>query len=76
MVAYHPYSLPVYTYVAFGSQGLPAMLPVPLPALAAALLMMGLASVGGRRAPIRRRDAAVPQLARLVQPLDPSDRDR
>ena len=28
MVAYHPYSLPVYTYVAFGSQGLPAMLPV------------------------------------------------
>ena len=27
MVAYHPYSLPVYTYVAFGAQGLPAMLP-------------------------------------------------
>ncbi len=27
MVAYHPYSLPVYTYVAFGSQGLPAMMP-------------------------------------------------
>ena len=23
MVAYHPYSLPVYTYVAFGAQGLP-----------------------------------------------------
>ena len=23
MVAYHPYSLPIYTYVAFGSQGLP-----------------------------------------------------
>ena len=31
MVAYHPYSLPVYTYVAFGSQGLPAMLPILLP---------------------------------------------
>src|SRR5205823_4640419 len=28
MVAYHPYSLPVYTYIVFGSQGLPAMLPV------------------------------------------------
>ena len=37
MVAYHPYSLPVYTYVAFGSQGLPAMLPVLLPTLALAL---------------------------------------
>ncbi len=40
MVAYHPYSLPVYTYVAFGSQGLPAMLPVLLPALALALVIM------------------------------------
>jgi molybdate transport system permease protein len=27
MVAYHPYSLPVYTDVAFGSEGLPAMIP-------------------------------------------------
>ena len=36
MVAYHPYSLPVYTYVAFGSQGLPAMLPVLVPTLALA----------------------------------------
>jgi molybdate transport system permease protein len=40
MVAYHPYSLPVYTYIAFGSEGLPAMLPVLLPALAAALIVM------------------------------------
>ena len=38
MVAYHPYSLPVYTYVAFGAQGLPAMLPVLLPTLALALV--------------------------------------
>jgi ABC-type Fe3+/spermidine/putrescine transport system ATPase subunit/ABC-type sulfate transport system permease component len=37
LVAYHPYSLPVYTYVAFNSQGLPAMLPVLLPTLAGAL---------------------------------------
>ena len=40
MVAYHPYSLPVYTYVAFGAQGLPAMLPVLLPAVALALAVM------------------------------------
>ncbi len=40
MVAYHPYSLPVYTYVAFGAQGLPAMLPVLLPALVVALGVM------------------------------------
>lgn len=34
MVAYHPYSLPVYTYVVFGGQGLPAMMPLLLPTLA------------------------------------------
>src|SRR6202035_2670693 len=43
MVAYHPYSLPVYTYVAFGSQGLPAMLPVLLPTLAIAIAVALLA---------------------------------
>ena len=50
MVAYHPYSLPVYTYVAFGSQGLPAMMPVLLPTLVLALAVMGLSTVAtGRR---------------------------
>jgi molybdate transport system permease protein len=44
MVAYHPYSLPVYTYVAFGAQGLPAMLPVLLPTLAAAIGIMALSA--------------------------------
>jgi molybdate transport system permease protein len=48
MVAYHPYSLPVYTYVAFGAQGLPAMLPVLLPTLVLALVIMGLSSVAAR----------------------------
>jgi ABC-type sulfate/molybdate transport systems ATPase subunit/ABC-type sulfate transport system permease component len=47
MVAYHPYSLPVYTYVAFGGQGLPAMLPVLAPTLLAAVSVMGLAAVFG-----------------------------
>jgi ABC-type Fe3+/spermidine/putrescine transport system ATPase subunit/ABC-type sulfate transport system permease component len=42
MVAYHPYSLPVYTYVAFGSEGLPAMLPVLLPTLVFAFAVMAL----------------------------------
>jgi len=45
MVAYHPYSLPVYTYVAFGAQGLPAMLPVLLPTLLLALLILALSGV-------------------------------
>jgi ABC-type sugar transport system ATPase subunit/ABC-type sulfate transport system permease component len=45
MVAYHPYSLPVYTYVAFGAQGLPAMLPVLVPTLVLALLVLTLSAV-------------------------------
>ncbi|WP_084637436.1 ATP-binding cassette domain-containing protein [Paludibacterium yongneupense] len=53
MVAYHPYSLPVYTYVAFGSQGLPAMMPLLLPTLAIAVLMSALAARQYRR---RRAD--------------------
>lgn len=44
MVAYHPYSLPIYTYVAFGAGGLPAMVPVLVPTLGAALLVMLAAS--------------------------------
>jgi ABC-type Fe3+/spermidine/putrescine transport system ATPase subunit/ABC-type sulfate transport system permease component len=58
MVAYHPYSLPVYTYVAFGSQGLPAMLPVLLPALVLALAIMALSGLAGARGYDRRRSAS------------------
>jgi molybdate transport system permease protein len=47
MVAYHPYSLPVYMYVAFGSQGLPAMLPILLPTLAAAIAVLALSHIKG-----------------------------
>ncbi|HEY2529356.1 MAG TPA: ATP-binding cassette domain-containing protein [Xanthobacteraceae bacterium] len=57
MVAYHPYSLPVYTYVAFGSQGLPAMLPVLLPTLALALVIMVLFSLADMQAAARRLPA-------------------
>jgi ABC-type Fe3+/spermidine/putrescine transport system ATPase subunit/ABC-type sulfate transport system permease component len=49
MVAYHPYSLPVYTYVAFGSQGLPAMMPVVLPTLVLALVVMALSGAVARK---------------------------
>lgn len=49
MVAYHPYSLPVYTYVAFGSQGLPAMLPVLLPTLVIAVAIMALSNMAAER---------------------------
>ena len=52
ILAYHPYSLPVFTYVQFGSSGLPAtMLPVAV-ALAAALSVLLLS---GLATPIRRR---------------------
>lgn len=83
MVAYHPYSLPVYAYVAFGSQGLPAMLPVVLPMLLAAIVVMVAATVvGGRRRarpgplpPVERPEAGaaflgVRQAAATPQPLD------
>jgi molybdate transport system permease protein len=42
MVAYHPYSLPVYTYVVFGGQGLPAMMPLLLPTLSIAVICAAL----------------------------------
>ncbi|MFP3566768.1 ATP-binding cassette domain-containing protein [Paraburkholderia sp. SIMBA_030] len=50
MVAYHPYSLPVYTYVVFGGQGLPAMMPLLLPTLAIAIVCAALSIYSGRYA--------------------------
>jgi ABC-type Fe3+/spermidine/putrescine transport system ATPase subunit/ABC-type sulfate transport system permease component len=55
MVAYHPYSLPVFTYVAFGSEGLPAMLPVLAPTLLAALAVMVASQWAGAARPRARR---------------------
>jgi molybdate transport system permease protein len=51
MVAYHPYSLPVYTYVVFGGQGLPAMMPLLLPTLAIAILCAALSIYSLRQKP-------------------------
>src|SRR5205085_2100854 len=76
MVAYHPYSLPVYTYIVFGSQGLPAMLPVVLPALAAALVILFLSNNSSRWASIRGRRAAERYVGGLVYLLDSPDRGR
>jgi molybdate transport system permease protein len=59
LLAYHPYSLPVFTYVAFGSQGLPAMLPVLVPTLAAAVLVMA-ASQWVTARPVRSHPGAEP----------------
>ena len=64
MVAYHPYSLPVFAYVAFGAAGLPAMLPVLLPMAAASVLVMAASQLALR--PTKRRPvehAALPPLA-------------
>lgn len=49
MLAYHPYSLPVYTYVVFGGQGLPAMMPLLLPTLAVAVAFAALSLYRRRR---------------------------
>ncbi len=54
MVAYHPYSLPVYTYVAFGARGLRASLPIVMPALALAFLVLAVASALAQRGATRR----------------------
>ncbi|MEW6339491.1 MAG: ATP-binding cassette domain-containing protein [Paraburkholderia sp.] len=65
MVAYHPYSLPVYTYVVFGGQGLPAMMPLLLPTLSIAIVCAALSiysrRLTGAAAPLENgEDAAEP----------------
>jgi ABC-type Fe3+/spermidine/putrescine transport system ATPase subunit/ABC-type sulfate transport system permease component len=67
MVAYHPYSLPVYTYVAFGSEGLPAMLPVVLPTLLAAIAVMAVAAILAAARPRPSPPAEAPGPGRVAQ---------
>jgi ABC-type Fe3+/spermidine/putrescine transport system ATPase subunit/ABC-type sulfate transport system permease component len=82
MVAYHPYSLPVYTYVAFGAEGLPAMLPILLPTLALAVLMLALNDILVRRQKRRSRArpanrpgpaSAIARAAPIAAPADPPE---
>ncbi len=68
MVAYHPYSLPVYTYVAFGAQGLPAMLPILLPTLVLAVLVLAASGVPSRRRSIARQPRSARQ-ADAIRPI-------
>jgi molybdate transport system permease protein len=65
MVAYHPYSLPVYTYVVFGGQGLPAMMPLLLPTLAIAIVCAALSIYS------LRQKAALEQTENGDDALDP-----
>ena len=57
MLAYHPYSLPVFTYVQFSAIGLPATQAPSLLALALAVLVVGLRLV---RLPARARKMVAP----------------
>ncbi|KAG0165169.1 Fructose-bisphosphate aldolase 1 [Apophysomyces sp. BC1015] len=71
MVAYHPYSLPVYTYVVFGSVGLPAMLPLLAPTLVIALALPFAAATRLRPS----RHATAPGPAHELEPLRPVARE-
>lgn len=72
MVAYHPYSLPVYTYAQFGGTGLAATLLPVICAVVAALGILAVASVSWRRR-ARRRSPSLPAPTHppaLVVPAD------
>ena len=64
MLAYHPYSLPVYTYVSFGSQGLDAVLAPVVVAIIAAFVVVALARLTPHIRARRRHAAPVPPPAR------------
>jgi ABC-type sulfate/molybdate transport systems ATPase subunit/ABC-type sulfate transport system permease component len=76
MLAYHPYSLPVFTYVAFGSEGLPAMLPILLPTVVVAIAVMAASQFAvatpRRRWPDSRRAAVDPVTAQPPRLPSPS----
>jgi molybdate transport system permease protein len=73
IVAYHPYSLPVYTFVQFDSTGLGSTMVPIAAALAAALVVLAVAMVRVRPAAHRRRHAvtapAVAPPAAVAAPL-------
>jgi molybdate transport system permease protein len=80
IVAYHPYSLPVYTFVQFDSSGLGSTMVPIAAALAAALVVLGVAMVRARPERSRRRRgataAAVAPPAAAAPPLRFSLRKR
>ncbi|HST26446.1 MAG TPA: ATP-binding cassette domain-containing protein [Gaiellaceae bacterium] len=60
MVAYHPYTLPVYTYVSFGIGGLEAVLAPVVVAILAAFAIVALARFPWPSVVRRRRSIALP----------------
>jgi molybdate transport system ATP-binding protein/molybdate transport system permease protein len=64
MLAYHPYTLPVFTYVSFEGQGLDAVLAPVVVAIAAAFAIVALARLTPHVRGPRRRAAAVPPAIR------------
>jgi molybdate transport system permease protein len=79
LLAYHPYSLPVFTYVQFGSTGLDATLLPTAAALGAALVVLVGAAAAARRWPIRAgapltsppaTNGARARVAQETRPLD------
>ncbi len=53
MVAYHPYTLPVYLFVRFGAEGLRAAIPIAAILLVAGLGVLSLVHAAARRGPAR-----------------------
>jgi ABC-type sulfate/molybdate transport systems ATPase subunit/ABC-type sulfate transport system permease component len=80
IVAYHPYSLPVYTFVQFDSTGVSSTLLPIAAALGAALVVLAATLVRFGRAKRKRRSALMPQsvapLAASAPPLRFSLRKR
>lgn len=71
ILAYHPYSLPVFTFVQFDSTGLTSTkLPIAT-ALAAAVIVVLAAIIGLRPHRLRRRPAVLPQ-PRDPKPASPA----
>jgi ABC-type Fe3+/spermidine/putrescine transport system ATPase subunit/ABC-type sulfate transport system permease component len=70
MVAYHPYSLPVYMYIVFGGQGLPAMIPILLPAVAATIVVFALTTISVSRVPRRGRSMIGDRLPTVTAQFD------
>jgi molybdate transport system permease protein len=67
VLAYHPYSLPVFTYVQFGSTGLAATLLPTAAAVGAAVVVLGGATLATRRLPHRvARRRPLPASAQLL----------
>jgi molybdate transport system permease protein len=70
ILAYHPYSLPVYTFVQFSSTGLPGTLAPVAAALLAAFVVLALANL--RPARRRRRVSGRPEPTRPVRQQAPT----